>query len=70
VSLGAGRGMLSDTVRALKREWQRCRQSWDDQAAKRFDEHFIAPVEPAARQTMEAMERLQSAADEARRACE
>jgi hypothetical protein len=62
--------MLTDSVRALRREWQRCRQSWDDRNAQRFEETFIAPIEPASRQALEAMERLGNAADDARRACE
>lgn len=70
MSLGGGRGMLTDAVRALKREWRRCRDSWDDQSARRFDAKHITPIDPAARQTLEAMERLQAAADDARRACE
>jgi len=70
VSLGGGRGMLTDAVRALKREWQRCRNAWDDQTARRFETKHLAPIDPAARQTLEAMERLQTAADDARRACE
>lgn len=70
MSLGAGRGMLTDAVRGLSREWRRCRESWDDRTAERFETEFIAPVEPAARHALEAMERLGVACDEARRACE
>lgn len=70
MSLGGGSGMMTDAVRALWRQWRQCRESWDDRTAQRFEDEFIAPIDPAARQALEAMERLRSAADEARRACE
>lgn len=70
MSLGGGSGMLTDSVRALWRQWRECRQSWGDQNAQRFEDEFVAPVDPAARQALEAMEQLKTAADEARRACE
>ncbi len=70
MSLGGGSGMLTDAVRTLWRQWRECRRSWDDRAAQRFEERFLAPVDPAARQALEAMERLRAAADDAKRACE
>ncbi len=70
MSLGGGSGMLTDAARALWRQWRQCRQSWDDRNAQRFEDEFIAPIDPGVRQALEAMERLRAAADEARRACE
>lgn len=66
----AGKGILADAVRALNRAWRRCGESWDDHNAERFEQDFVAPVEPAARQAIEAMDRLMGVCDEARRACE
>lgn len=70
MSLSAGKGILTDATKALHRAWARCRESWTDDNARAFEQTFIEPVEPAARQTIEAMDRLQSACDAARRACE
>lgn len=70
MSLSAGKGILADAAKAVHRAWGRCRESWTDQNAEQFGRDFIDPIEPATRQTIEAMDRLQSACDEARRACE
>ncbi len=70
MSQSAGKGILADAVKQLKRSWRPCRETWTDHNAERFESEFIAPVEPAARQAIEAMERLQAACDDARRACE
>lgn len=70
MSRSSGVGILSDSVKGLHRAWQRCRSSWTDQNADGFEAEFIAPIESAARQSRDAMERLQSVCEEARRACE
>ncbi len=70
MSRSSGVGILSDAVKSLHQSWQRCRSSWSDQNADRFEAEFIDPVENAARQSRDAMERLQSICEEARRACE
>ncbi len=70
MSRSSGVGILSDAVKQLHFAWERCRSSWSDQTADRFGEQFIDPVESAARQSREAMERLQSICEEAKRACE
>ena len=70
MSRSSGAGILSDAVKGLHLAWQRCRSSWTDQTADRFEKEFIEPVEGAARQSRDAMERLQSICEEAKRACE
>jgi hypothetical protein len=70
MSQSAGKGMLSDAVKSLHAGWRRCRDAWSDQASQQFERDFIDPVEPAARRAYDAMDRLQSACDDARRACE
>ena len=70
MSLGAGPGMLTDSVRALLNAWRRCRESWDDRNAESFHAEFLAPIEPAARQSLVAMERLSVVCSDALRACE
>ncbi|MFK7884133.1 MAG: hypothetical protein AB8F26_08130 [Phycisphaerales bacterium] len=70
MSMSAGKGILADSTKALYRAWRRCQEHWTDENARRFGQEFIDPIEPATRQTIEAMDRLQSACDEARRTCE
>lgn len=70
MSQSAGKGMLNESVKSLGIAWMRCQDIWADDTARQFGEDFIAPVEPAARRVYGAMDRLQSACDEARRSCE
>jgi len=70
MSQSSGVGILGNAVKGLHLAWQRCRSSWMDQTANRFEKEFIDPIESAARQSCDAMERLQSICEEAKRACE
>ncbi len=70
MSQSAGKGVLTDAVRKLHLAWRRCRESWSDATAENFEQEFIEPVDRAARQSHDAMDRLQSMCEEAKRACE
>jgi hypothetical protein len=70
MSQTSGMGILNDAVKGLHLAWRRCQSSWSDQTADRFEKEFIDPVEGAARQSNDAMERLKLICEEARRACE
>jgi hypothetical protein len=70
MSTSAGKAILIDSVKQLNISWKRCKQSWSDQAADRFEEDYLAHLEGATRQACNAIDRLQSACDEARRASE
>jgi len=61
--------MLTDAVNLLRREWFRCREQWRDEVAQKFGETYIDPLESALRQSIQAMDALQSATDDAVRAC-
>lgn len=68
--MSAGKGILMDAVKAIHIAWRRCRVSWTDQNAERFAQDFIDYIEPTSRQACNAMDRLESVCDEAKRACE
>jgi len=70
MSLSSGKGMLTDSMKQLRISWRRCKASWTDQNAERFEADFISNLDPIVRQACDAMDRLQSACDEARRAGE
>jgi len=70
MSRSSGVGVLGDAVKGLHIAWRRCRSSWTDKAADRFEKEFVDPVDGAARQAHDAMERLQTMCERARRACE
>lgn len=68
--MSAGKGQTMDAVKSILISWRRCRASWQDHNAEQFEKDFIEGIEPAARQACNAMDRLESACDEAKRACE
>lgn len=70
MSQSSGKGILADAVKSLHHAWRICRESWADSNAEQFEKEFVEPVERAARQSRDAMDRLQSICDEAKRACE
>lgn len=70
MSQSVGKGMLTEAVKAYRAAWRRCNASWDDENASRFAEEFVDSFDPLVRRAIDAMDRLQSACDEARRAGE
>jgi len=62
--------MLVDAVKNYRIAWRRCNARWDDQNADRFAEEYVNSFDPLVRRAIDAMDRLQSACDEARRTCE
>lgn len=70
MSQSVGKGMLVDAVKNYRIAWRRCSARWDDQNADRFAEEYVNSFDPLVRRAIDAMDRLQSACDEARRTCE
>ena len=69
MSQSVGKGVLIDAVKGLRQSWSRCSASWSDQNAKQFEADYISNLDAPVRQACDAMDRLQSACDEARRTC-
>tara|TARA_A100001391_G_scaffold186599_1_gene155893 strand:- start:2886 stop:3098 length:213 start_codon:yes stop_codon:yes gene_type:complete len=70
MSHSSSKGVITDAVKQLRASWARCKSSWTDQNAERFEDEYIARLDQPVRQACEAIDRLQSACDEARRAGE
>ena len=70
MSHSSSKGVITDAVKQLRASWGRCKSSWTDQNAERFEDEYIARLDQPVRQACEAIDRLQSACDEARRAGE
>ncbi len=70
MSHSSSKAILIDSMKHLRASWVRCKSSWADQNAERFEEDYIARLDQPVRQACEAIDRLQSACDEARRAGE
>ncbi len=69
MSLRAGQHKLRDAYGVLTAHWQRTHDVWDDQAAQRFGEDVVAPLDPAVRDTLAAMSQMHELVVQARSAC-
>ena len=69
MSLPAGMATLTDARRALNARWEELRRTWDDDAAARFEETFIIPMDEDLRRAIHAMAQVQDAARRAQREC-
>jgi hypothetical protein len=69
MSIGVGISTLSDARKALRARWDEVRRTWDDAAARRFEQQFIEPIDRDLRQAIDAMGQTQQAAARARQEC-
>ena len=69
MSIGVGISTLSDARKALAARWSEVRQTWDDEAARRFEQQFILPADRDLQQAIEAMSQTQRSAQRARQEC-
>ena len=69
MSLGTGLSVLTPARKALALRWDEVRRVWGDDAARRFEDEFIRPLEDDLRRAVDAMDRAQHAVQRARRDC-
>ena len=69
MSLGVGISTLTDARKALAVRWDELQRTWDDAAARRFEQDFIRPIDEDLRQAIDAMNQTQLAAQRARQEC-
>ena len=69
MSLPAGMASLTDARRTLNARWEELRRTWDDEAAERFEQTFITPMDEDLRRAIHAMAQVQDAARRAQREC-
>lgn len=60
---------LTDARRTLAARWEQLRRTWDDDAAQRFEQAFIVPMDEDLRRAIHAMAQAQDAARRAQREC-
>jgi hypothetical protein len=56
-------------MRALKEQWLATEPMWSDAPRQRFEERFLAPLEPAVDSALNGMQKLAEVIDQVRRDC-
>ena len=70
MSVQSASRILHDAERTLFAHWRRVNEAWNDEAANRFYEEFLADLPAALRAATGAMNELAEAMQRARRECE
>jgi hypothetical protein len=60
---------VSQTIRALREHWLVTEPTWSDAPRQRFEERFLAPLEPAVDSALCGMQKLAEVLDQVRRDC-
>ena len=67
MSLSVTRGIIADGAKELRRAWHQVRKDWDDENARKFEEHFLEPLAPTIKSAVDAIEELRAQLDRADR---
>ena len=65
----AGSTRLNQTVRALKDQWLVTEETWGDSVRQRFEDRYLAPLEPAVDSAINGMAKIAEVLDQVRRDC-
>jgi hypothetical protein len=65
----AGSTRLKQTVRALRDQWLVTEETWGDSVRRRFEERYLAPLEPAVDSAINGMQKIAEVLDQVRRDC-
>ena len=65
----AGSTRLNQTIRALKDQWLVTEATWGDTVRQRFEDRYLAPLEPAVDSAINGMMKIAEVLDQVRRDC-
>ena len=65
----AGSTRLNQTIRALQDQWLVTEATWGDSVRQRFEERYLAPLEPAVDSAINGMQKIAEVLDQVRRDC-
>jgi hypothetical protein len=65
----AGSTRLNQTIRALKDQWLVTEATWGDSVRRRFEDRYLAPLEPAVDSAINGMLKIAEVLDQVRRDC-
>jgi hypothetical protein len=69
MSANVAKSNLIDAMKQLRMRWARIRETWQDDAARKFEKEVIDPLEPAILQAARSMEHAAELMAQARREC-
>ncbi len=67
--VSAGSNRLKQAIRALRDQWLVTEETWSDSVRRRFEERYLAPLEPATQAAVFGIQKLAEVLDQARRDC-
>ncbi len=65
----AGSTRLSQTVRSIRDQWLIAEATWSDSARQRFEERYLAPLDPAVDSAINGLQKLAEVLHQVRRDC-
>jgi hypothetical protein len=65
----AGGSRLKHTIRALQEHWRTVEATWDDSVRRRFEERYLAPLDPAVDSALNGIQKVAEVLDRVRRDC-
>lgn len=69
VSVVAGSNRLKHAIKALQDHWVQTEVTWNDSVRRRFEERYLAPLDPAVDAAVIGMHKLAEILDQVRRDC-
>ncbi len=65
----AGSTRLSQTARSIRDQWLITEATWSDSVRQRFEERYLAPLEPAVDSAINGLQKFAELLDHVRRDC-
>ncbi len=65
----AGSTRLKQTIRALRDQWLSTEATWSDVVRQRFEERYLAPLEPAVDSAVNGLQAMAEVLERVRRDC-
>jgi hypothetical protein len=65
----AGSNRLKQSIRALRDQWLITEETWSDSVRQRFEDRYLAPLEPAVDAAVFGIQTLAEVLDAAKRDC-
>lgn len=64
-----GSNQLKQSIRALRDQWLVTEETWSDSVRKRFEDRYLAPLDPAVDAAVLGIQKLADVLDQIRRDC-
>jgi len=64
-----GGNRLKQTMRALKDQWLITEATWSDAVRRKFEDRYLAPLDPAVDAAVNGMQKMAEVLDQVRRDC-